>query len=584
MYSNSNHSCFIETLMKLRESSKDAVVSSDFIDDYTMYMHVDRPIQEKFEQILRKSADSDHAELIMLCGSVGDGKSHMLQVCKHKFPELMEQFYVHNDSTASLYIDKPASYTLQELLDDFSDENLETSFRKVILAINLGTLSNFLEQDTQGRFSKLSEYVYNAGILDRIEESRDDSIYFHSVNFADYHLYELTADGPQSAYISAIIDKITRFKNDNVFYNSYYTCCKECEASSLCPVKKNYELLSKKEIKSGIVDVVIESIVKNKLIISTRTLMNFIYEILVDERSFDTGSLEPRKEPYKITQLQYIEALLPCTFYNRPAASELLSVIHGMDPVNYRNEKLDEFFIYYENYDNPIEMFKENLSSYFDLVNRFCGTNFLDPAMYEIKSKLLYLYVRLSRLIGENPEEFSDNGDYKEYMSILYNWNIGNHMALKNTYSDIEKGILSWNGSAGKNEMQIDVANRSSGFHLYQSLEIKVVLNNNTCGLNDILFSFSDEISLKYKNKHKNIVCELIVDYALYKLLKRIINGYVPSIEDKRINVRCTDFVRQIARGGSKMESLTIRDLSQKEEKQYRFEYDENFGYSFEEI
>lgn len=154
MESTNNHECLVSTLMKLRESSKDAVVSADYIDDFALYMHVDRPVQERFEEQLKKSAESSHAELILLCGSVGDGKSHMLQMCKHKFKDYMDRFYVHNDSTASLYIDKPATYTLNELLEDFSDEKVDKSTSKLILAINLGTLSNFLDQDVGGEIYK----------------------------------------------------------------------------------------------------------------------------------------------------------------------------------------------------------------------------------------------------------------------------------------------------------------------------------------------------------------------------------------------------------------------------------------------
>ena len=139
--------CFVSTLSMLRESSKNAVVSADFTDDYTMYMHVDRPVQNEFVSILEKTYNSPHAELILLCGSVGDGKSHMLSYCKEKYPDMMSRYYVHNDSTASLYINKPASYTLNELMEDFTDEKINHSVKKVILAINLGTLSNFLEED-----------------------------------------------------------------------------------------------------------------------------------------------------------------------------------------------------------------------------------------------------------------------------------------------------------------------------------------------------------------------------------------------------------------------------------------------------
>lgn len=47
---SNNQKCFVSMLSRLRESSKEAVVSSDadFNDPYTMYMHVDRPVQDRF--------------------------------------------------------------------------------------------------------------------------------------------------------------------------------------------------------------------------------------------------------------------------------------------------------------------------------------------------------------------------------------------------------------------------------------------------------------------------------------------------------------------------------------------------------
>lgn len=75
------------------------------------------------------------------------------------------------------------------------------------------------------------------------------------------------------------------------------------------PDKNNYELLSNEAVQNGIIRSLIESIVKNKLIVSTRSLLNMIYEILVDERHFDRGSLEPRKEPQKLTSVAYCQSL-----------------------------------------------------------------------------------------------------------------------------------------------------------------------------------------------------------------------------------------------------------------------------------
>lgn len=47
---------FCKYAVSIKESSKDAVVSSDsnLMDSYTMYMHVDRPVQDEFVSILKK--------------------------------------------------------------------------------------------------------------------------------------------------------------------------------------------------------------------------------------------------------------------------------------------------------------------------------------------------------------------------------------------------------------------------------------------------------------------------------------------------------------------------------------------------
>ena len=55
------------------------------------------------------------------------------------------------------------------------------------------------------------------------------------------------------------------------------------------------------------------------------------------------------------------------------------------------------------------------------------------------------------------------------------------------------------------------------------------------------------------------------------------------SLVDKRVNVRCVDFINKISRGGSKMDTLTIKNLTQKSAREYVFEYDTAFGYLFEE-
>ena len=580
---SNNQRCFINTLARLRESSRDAVVSADagFTDPYTMYMHVDRPVQNKFVSILEETYETDHAELILLCGSVGDGKSHMLSYCKAKYPQMMEKFYIHNDSTASLYIDKPASYTLMKIMGDFMDEKLATSKSKVILAINLGTLSNFLEDDVDNKFGKLKEYVEKVGILDETIGDNEDNTFFHSVNFADYHMYELTPCGITSAYIRGILQKITTKEEANEFYKEYCKKCGECQAKKNCPIKVNYELLSDDMIQQGLVSVLVESIVKNKLIVSTRTLLNMIYEIVVDERYWDRGSLEPRKEPGKLNSLQYCEALLPNILFSKRNSSDVLDSMKYVDPMQIRNEKIDDFFVYYENSDDVMEIFEENLQEYSSMLGRLKNMDFADKSTHPVKEAVLRLLVRMCWLTEKRKDLLPKDQDYEEYMKALYAWNTGRHLDLKNVYSIVEKGVLSWNGPVEKDEMQLPVGNKKSEYHLIQKIQIRQRVDNLPKLEQGNLSSFRDELRLKYRYSG-NDEAELDVDFALYKLLKRVINGYVPNINDKRVNVKCVEFINKISQGGLKQEQLYIRDLSQKELKEYRISFDEDFGYSFE--
>lgn len=585
MDSNNNieQKCFIDELSRLRGSSKSAVVSADFEDAYTMYMHVDRPVQVKFEEILKSTYSTNHSELILLCGSVGDGKSHMLSYCKKLYPELMNKFYVHNDSTASLYVDKPASYTLKTIMEPFSDENIDNSDSKVILAINLGTLSNFLDADTYNKFGKFKEYVEKTGILSGISELDYYDEHFHSVNFADYHLYELSEKGVSSDYIQGIIKKITQKTEDNVFYNSYRNYCLNCENASICPIKANYDLLSKESIQLGLISVLVESIVKNKLIISTRALLNFIYEILVDVRYFDRGSLDPRKEPERMSQIDYCNALLPNTLFNKTESSEIFDAVKKVDPMRIRKENVDDFFVYFENSSDVIDIFNDCFSEYMFLLEKVKKSNFAEAALYQVKESILRLYIRLCRLTDINNNLISIDETYNEYMKALYYWNVGDHKALKNIYNTVSKGVLSWNGHADNNEMQLKSGSGKSKYHIIQQIKIKPLPHIVDGEQESSLHSFKEEVLLDYRSgDFSNQEATLEVDYSLYKLLKNVVGGYIPSMNDIRINVKCVEFINRISKWGSKEDTLYIRDYSQKEKTEYTLLYEDGLGYSFE--
>lgn len=155
---------FVDELNKLRKSSSYSIDGVENFDYYKKYMHVSRRVEEDLIETINKVNNSKRKTLVLLCGSAGDGKSHLLSYLKNEV-KILENYTVYNDATESSAPSKTAIETLHDALSDFSDENIDSPGKNFILAINLGVLSNFIESSYGSDFTKLYEYVVRKNIL-----------------------------------------------------------------------------------------------------------------------------------------------------------------------------------------------------------------------------------------------------------------------------------------------------------------------------------------------------------------------------------------------------------------------------------
>ena len=116
--------CLINELEKLKESSREAVEGLNKFTDFKKYMHVDRNAQRELEDIILEASKQENSQLILVCGSVGDGKSHIISYFKNKYPDIISKFTLHNDATESLEPNKTSMDTLNDLLENFTDEKI----------------------------------------------------------------------------------------------------------------------------------------------------------------------------------------------------------------------------------------------------------------------------------------------------------------------------------------------------------------------------------------------------------------------------------------------------------------------------
>ena len=281
--------------------------------------------------------------------------------------------------------------TLNDLLQNFTDENIEQSNEKVILAINLGTLNNFIDSEYGVNFSKLREFVSDKKILERSIEDNDfnseNNIQF--VNFSDYSLYTLKDEKVESEYMKSLIKKITDKSENNEFYQSYQRNCITCKNKDKCPIKSNYELLREEKVQDAIVDLLVQCIIKNKIIISTRALLNFMYDLLIARTYIDVHSPILKNQIGRLKSDEYINSLTPNIIFDHEELSFIFKALNTLDPLNVRNREVDNFIINFNNSSTILQFFEEYIDYSKGYIEKLYEFNIEEKLDKKYKKELL---------------------------------------------------------------------------------------------------------------------------------------------------------------------------------------------------
>ncbi|MDO4925606.1 MAG: DNA phosphorothioation-dependent restriction protein DptF [Turicibacter sp.] len=584
---NRKSECLIEELAKLKESSKEAVEGLNEFTEFKQYMHVDRNAQRELEDIILEASKQSNAQLVLVCGSVGDGKSHIISYFKNKYPDIIRNFILHNDATESLEPNKTSMDTLNDLLEDFTDEKIRLSNKKLILAINLGTLNNFIDSNYGDRFTILKKFVADKKILERsITDNRFDmksNIQF--VNFSDFNLYTLKDERIESEYIKTLIKRVTDKSEINIFYKSYNNNCMNCNNKDICPIKLNYELISEEKVQDAIVNLLVQCIIKNKIIISTRALLNFMYDILIPRTYIDIHSPTFKSHIGKLKNEDYINSLTPNIIFDHSELSFIFKALNILDPLNVRNKEVDDFIIKFHNSTNVVEFFDKYVDYPKGYINKLSNVNNEEKLDKKIKKELLKLFIRSYYLCGRGNIFDLQDKVYEDFIRYVYYWNKGERSKLKELYNEIKEGIIKWNGEADKNHINIFIGKNQVNYKVSEELELKPDTTNLPSNNENRLEKFLTTIEIKYKSDRLSDSCSIDVDFPLYELLIRVGNGYRPNKKDKNHFIKFIEFMNKIEMAGSQKTQLTFSEKNREVNKKFRLEYDDEFEiYKFMEI
>ena len=572
---------FINQLKKLRRLSGNSVDNTRTFNDFQKYLHVERMVETELKSLLREINQKKDKCLVLLCGSAGDGKSHLISYLKNvDSNQLLKDYITYDDASTSKKPNLTAVDTLDEELQAFNDKNLFNNDKtKIIIAINLGTLNNFIESEKGKNYTALKKYVINHDIFSGviIPTSYVNESPFQHISFSDYQVFTLKKDGVGTDFLEAVFNKIFQSTEDNPFYQCYKenVHCLHCKR---CPVRHNYEFMADKEVQKSVIKKIIEIIVKDKVIVTTRDVLNLIYDILVHP-NFDKNLITIGVDDTVFLQ-NYITWTTPMLLNEFLDISGLLNSTKKYDLLKIRSLLIDEEATRVHTLESIGQMFSSSTEgtpykSLLELTN----ISELGAIKPELKKVLYKFMVRLKGLRGVYGKDCSTLR-FEEFLKYLYYQNNNDEKKLGRLYDSTKKAVLNWNGEFADNSICIDDTNEK--YWILEQLDFKHSLNQTIAKTDEQIDRFTPILKLYFKKVGENDInrVEINVDYSLYELILDMKEGYRPTIQDKNIHTEFSNVVKKLEELGNKSEKITILPKGYDKISKIVFEYN-GFNYEF---
>lgn len=576
---------FISELSKLRKLSMESVENTASFDAFKKYLHVLRPVEVELRDLLSKVNAANKKTLILLCGSAGDGKSHLISYLRNADSEhLLDTFELYNDATESSAPQLTSIDTLAEKLAPFNDENYATDDGiKMILAINLGTLNNFIESEKGKAFSTLKKYVEVNEIFStyvRPNTYQANSVFQH-VSFSDYQVFTLNSTGIGTAYLEELLEKVFRQSEENPFYKAYADngSCTLCQK---CPVRHNFEFLSNPVHQKAVINKIVEVVIKDKAIVSTREILNLLYDILVHP-DFDYSMMCKAATSETKYLTKYIQCTTPMLMYEFDDISPLINAIRKHDLLRDRQADMDVDMTRFHSLENIYETFMgATAETPYTKLNDTTKIAVLGGIKPDLKKLVYRFIVRTKDIKGAYPATVQKQL-FEEYIQYLYYQHSGNEKKLAKLYDATKKAVLSWDGQFDSDNICIDDSNEK--FWVLEQLLIQPAIYKTQPPSTGEVLRFTTALKLRFKNSNSAELqtAEISMDYALFEMISAMRDGYRPTIQDKNKHTDFVSFVQRLIEFGNKATRIIL--IPKDNEHDYKVVFEKNdFGYEFKVV
>ena len=536
---NMDETALVKIFRRLCQGSKESVQSGLELDEFDNYMHVERPI----DKAVRDTMDEIRVEgggILFLAGSAGDGKSHMISTLKKEYTD----FEFRNDASESPWPNVESIDALKIFLNNYKDVTLHTTTTKMLVAINMGKLSAFIDDDeVQTEFSEIANCAKTLFDEDNLRHKETNRV--RIVSFANHQIFELFPECKDSIYpvdsffIKKVLCKITDDSCGNLFRTAFNNS--KPIGVDFDPCYINYQLLSIPAIQDSIIKIIIEAIIRFKLMLTPRELFDFIYRIVIPD-TYATFDLTK----------DFFKSLLPNLLFEG-GENKIMKCLAMLDPLKYgsieHNDYLAELF-------TSVTIPKEECFSilkselhprFFEILDEYYKNN-----RYNIGdiSKLLFRMKHLMKYHSESVE-------YRSFLSILCGYYDNDEDRLFPLYETIQRSIPHLYGSYTDKQNLVPLDIQGKEYKMFVSCDnlrpvpqeaVPSDVNNRN--------KFVVEIDSFWKVNTP--VPPLKVEYQLYEYLCKIQCGKLAQMDDRNHNLLFYGFISNLVQQTDFKEKVII--------------------------
>ena len=529
----------VKTFRRLCQGSKEAVQSGLELDMFDKYMHIERPIDKAVRDTMNMIRN-EGGGILFLVGSAGDGKSHMISTLKQEYTD----FDYRNDASESPWPNVESIDALKIFLEDFKDVTLHTTSTKMLVAINMGKLSAFIDdEEVRTEFSQIAKYAKT--LFDEDNLLHEESERVKIVSFTNHQIFELYPEHKDSTYpvdsyfIENVLCKITENSADNLFRIAFKNS--KPIGADFDPCYINYQLLSIPAIQDSIVKIIIEAIIRFKLLLTPRELFDFIYRIVIPD-SYTNFNVSK----------DFFKSLLPYLLL-KGGENKILKCLAMLDPLKHgsidHNDYLAELFT---STAIPEEECFSSLKSklhprFFEILDEYFKNN---RNNIEDISKLLFRTKHLLKYHSESKE-------YISFLKILCGYYGNDEELLYPLYDTIQRSIPHLYGSYTDklNLVPLDI----------QGKEYKMFVS-----CDNLKPDPQESIPFDANNRNKFIIeietfwransslPPLKVEFQLYEYLCKLQRGKLAQTEDRNQNLAFCSFISNLVKQTDFKEKVII--------------------------